>query len=85
MSKELPVAYELGWQDFYGRNFIVNPSVLIPRPETEQLVDAVLKLAGETILPGMKKTERKARSPRGFLLSFRARQRAKEGPPVPVL
>ncbi len=58
MSKELPVAYELGWQDFYGRNFIVNPSVLIPRPETEQLVDAVLKLAGKSILPGVKKTEK---------------------------
>lgn len=59
MSNNIPVAYEAGWQDFYGRNFIVNPAVLIPRPETEQLVDAVLKLAGKSILPGVKAIERK--------------------------
>ncbi|MBR3177837.1 HemK family protein methyltransferase [Candidatus Saccharibacteria bacterium] len=55
----IPVAYEAGWQDFYGRNFIVSPDVLIPRPETEQLVDAVLRLYGKSILPGVKPTERK--------------------------
>lgn len=55
----LPVAYEAGWQDFYGRNFIVSPAVLVPRPETEQLIDAVLKLYGKSILPGVKSTERK--------------------------
>ncbi|MBA2370286.1 MAG: peptide chain release factor N(5)-glutamine methyltransferase [Chloroflexi bacterium] len=37
-----PVAYLRGWKEFYGLRFAVDPRVLIPRPETEMLVDAVL-------------------------------------------
>lgn len=54
MSANLPKAYKEGYQDFYGRNFLVTPDVLIPRPETEQIIDTILNLAGKSYLPGVK-------------------------------
>jgi release factor glutamine methyltransferase len=37
-----PLAYVLGWWEFYGRRFDVTPDVLIPRPETELLIDEAI-------------------------------------------
>lgn len=42
-----PIAYLLGWREFYGRPFMIMPGVLIPRPETELLVERALELAPE--------------------------------------
>jgi release factor glutamine methyltransferase len=44
--KHEPVAYLIGRKEFYGIELQVDHRVLIPRPETEMLVDAVLELAG---------------------------------------
>lgn len=41
-----PVAYLLGAREFFGRDFMVSPDVLIPRPETELLVDLAKQKVG---------------------------------------
>jgi len=41
----VPTQYITGHQEFWGMDLIVSPAVLIPRPETEHLLEAVLELA----------------------------------------
>lgn len=43
----LPVAYITGKKEFMGIEFVVSPSVLIPRPATESLVERALEIAGK--------------------------------------
>jgi release factor glutamine methyltransferase len=46
-----PAAYITRHREFYGRDFYVDPSVLIPRPESELLVEKALKLAQSRTIP----------------------------------
>ncbi|GJM16918.1 MAG: release factor glutamine methyltransferase [Thermodesulfobacteriota bacterium] len=49
--KREPIAYILGGKEFYSKPYKVNPSVLIPRPETELLVDETLNLVQQRTSP----------------------------------
>ena len=44
-QNKMPLNYILGYREFYSRCFKVNQNTLIPRPETEQIVDIMLMLA----------------------------------------
>ena len=46
-----PTAYITGNREFYGFDFYVDPSILIPRPESELLVEKALKLAQNGTIP----------------------------------
>lgn len=51
LVQEKPIQYLLGSTFFYGREFTVSPDVLIPRPETEELVDWILESVRQRNIP----------------------------------
>ena len=51
--KHEPLQYITGSCDFYGRRFLVNEHVMIPRPETERLVDTVLEKVKGIVSPSI--------------------------------
>jgi release factor glutamine methyltransferase len=46
-ARGVPTQYITGHQEFWGMDLIVSPAVLIPRPETEHIIEAVLTLVTE--------------------------------------
>ena len=46
-SQGIPAQYITGHQEFWGMDLIVSPAVLIPRPETEHVIEKVLELSGQ--------------------------------------
>ena len=52
-ARGVPAQYITGHQEFWGLDFVVTPAVLIPRPETEHVVEAALELARGLVRPRM--------------------------------
>ncbi|WP_422105001.1 peptide chain release factor N(5)-glutamine methyltransferase [Winogradskyella sp.] len=50
LKQQKPIQYSLGETEFYGLKFKVNPNVLIPRPETEELVDWIINSLNTEVL-----------------------------------
>lgn len=49
--ERVPMAYILGYKEFFGRNFSVTPSVLVPRPESEDIIHLFLEVTADDVAP----------------------------------
>lgn len=68
--KHEPIAYITGVKEFYSREFIVNKHVLIPRNDTEVLVDVVLDLLKEHLYKSSLRTTERSVAISGSLLEI---------------
>jgi release factor glutamine methyltransferase len=50
--KHLPLAYIRGTTEFYGRNFVITPAVLEPRPESETMIDLLKDISPSGLIGG---------------------------------
>ena len=73
-SRGIPAQYITGHQEFWGMDLIVSPAVLIPRPETEHVIETVLGLSGQ---------DRRAGTPASPQTNFDLGERA--SPPVQLV
>jgi len=70
-SRGVPAQYITGHQEFWGMDLIVSPAVLIPRPETEHVIENVLDLAGVERAGGQACPERSRRECPPHTISLR--------------